>query len=135
MLFDDYTCLVGANGSGKSTILMALNVFFRNTSAPSDVINLQDEDFHMKDTSSPIEITCIFSDLSDDAKNDLKAYVRQNELAVTAKATWDAITSRAEVKQVGIRKVIRDFSPYFEAVEKKAKAGELKEIYSSIRAC
>ena len=133
VFFDDYSCLVGANGSGKSTILMALNVFFRNTSAPSDVINLQDEDFHMKDTSNPIEITCVFADLNDDAKDDLKAYVRQNELAVTAKATWDAATSRAEVKQVGIRRVMRDFAPYFEAVEKKAKAGELKAIYSSIR--
>jgi predicted ATP-dependent endonuclease of OLD family len=26
--FDDYTCLVGANGSGKSNVLHALNVFF-----------------------------------------------------------------------------------------------------------
>ncbi len=133
VLLDAYSCLVGANGSGKSTILMALNVFFRNTSAPSDVINLQDEDFHMKVTSEPIEITCVFVDLNEDAKNDLKAYVRQNELSVTAKATWDAATSRAEVKQVGIRKVIRAFAPYFEAVERKAKAGELKEVYSSIR--
>jgi putative ATP-dependent endonuclease of OLD family len=130
---DAYSCLVGANGSGKSTILMALNVFFRNTSAPSDVINLQDEDFHMKDTTNPIEITCVFVDLSEEAKNDLKAYVRQNELSVTAKATWDASTSRAEVKQVGIRKVMRDFAPYFEAVENNIKAGELKGIYSSIR--
>ncbi|MEW8626588.1 MAG: AAA family ATPase [Candidatus Thiodiazotropha sp.] len=133
VLFDDYSCMVGANGSGKSTILMALNVFFRNTSAPSDVISLQDEDFHMKDTSAPIEITCVFSDLNEEARKDLKAYVRQNELAVTARATWDAATSRAEVKQVGIRKVMRDFVPYFDAVEKKAKADELKAIYSSIR--
>ncbi len=27
----DYTCLVGANGAGKSTILCALNIFFRET--------------------------------------------------------------------------------------------------------
>jgi len=131
--FDAYSCLVGANGSGKSSILMALNVFFRNTNAPSDVINLQDEDFHLKDTSKPVEITCIFDDLSDEAKDDLKAYVRQNELAVTAKAIWDTSTSRAEVKQVGLRKVMRDFAPYFEAVENKAKAAELKEIFRSLR--
>lgn len=30
---DDYTCFVGPNGTGKSTVLQALNVFFRNTSA------------------------------------------------------------------------------------------------------
>ena len=130
---DAYSCLVGANGSGKSTVLMALNVFFRNTNAPSDVINLQDEDFHLRDTSKPVEITCIFSDLSDDAKVDLKAYVRQNELSVTAKAFWDPATARAEVKQVGVRKVMIDFTPYFEAVDNKAKAPELKSIYNSIR--
>ncbi len=130
---DAYSCLVGANGSGKSTILMALNVFFRNTNAPSDVINLQDEDFHLKDTSKPVEITCVFDDLSDKAKHDLRAYVRQNELAVTAKAIWDSATSRAEVKQVGIRRVMLDFAPYFEAVENKAKAAELKEIFNALR--
>ncbi|MDA3790547.1 MAG: AAA family ATPase [Desulfobacula sp.] len=27
--FDNYTCFIGANGSGKSTVLNALNVFFR----------------------------------------------------------------------------------------------------------
>ncbi|MHC1999240.1 AAA family ATPase [Methylobacterium sp. CM6241] len=36
----EYTCLVGANGAGKSTILCALNIFFRdreqcNKSEPS----------------------------------------------------------------------------------------------------
>jgi predicted ATP-dependent endonuclease of OLD family len=131
--FDAYSCLVGANGSGKSTILMALNVFFRNTNAPTDVINLQDEDFHLKDTTDPIEITCVFGDLSDEAKSDLKAYVRQSELSVTAKATWDASTSRAEVKQVGVRKVMLDFAPYFEAVDQKANAAELKEIFNTLR--
>lgn len=131
--FDAYSCLVGANGSGKSTILMALNVFFRNTSAPSDVINLQDEDFHLKDTSKPVEITCVFDDLSDEAKHDLKAYVRHDELAVTAKAVWDSATSKAEVKQVGIRKVMLDFVPYFEAVENKAKVAELKEMFKGLR--
>lgn len=131
--FDSYSCLVGANGSGKSTVLMALNVFFRNTSAPSDVINLQDEDFHLKDTSKPVEITCVFDNLSDEAKHDLKAYVRQNELAVTAKAVWDNSTSRALVKQVGIRNVMLDFSRYFEAVENKAKAAELKDIFTALR--
>ena len=73
IVFDDYSCLVGPNGSGKSTILMVLNVFFRNSQAPSDVLNLDEEDFHDRNTSEPIEITATFGDLSDDAKDDLKA--------------------------------------------------------------
>lgn len=59
--------------------------------------------------------------------------MRQNELAVTAKAIWDSATSRADVKQVGIRKVMLDFAPYFEAVDNKAKAAELKDIFNALR--
>jgi putative ATP-dependent endonuclease of OLD family len=132
ILFDRYSCFVGANGSGKSTVLMALNVFFRNTQAPSDVINLQEEDFHRRDTSRPIEITCVFGDLSDSAKHDFKAYVRQNELAITAKADWDTSSSRAVVRQVGVRKVMKDFARYFEADDSGAKAADLKEIYKQL---
>ena len=45
--FDDYTCLVGPNGCGKSTVLTALNIFFRNTAnAVTDLVNLTQEDFH-----------------------------------------------------------------------------------------
>lgn len=131
--FDDYCCLVGVNGSGKSTVLMALNVFFRNTGAPSDVINLQEEDFHLRNTDESVEITCTFNDLSDEAQEDLKAYVRQGELSVTAKAEWDQEASKAEVKQYGVRRVIKAFAPYFAAVENKAKAKELKEIYNNVR--
>ncbi len=131
---DDYSCLVGPNGSGKSTILMALNVFFRNSQAPSDVLNLEEEDFHDRNTSEPIEITATFSDLSDEAKEDLKAYVRQDELVITARAEWDETSRSAEVRQLGVRQVMKDFAPYFEAEEDGAKAAELKSIFSDLRA-
>jgi predicted ATP-dependent endonuclease of OLD family len=49
--FDDYTCLVGANGTGKSAVLTALNVFFRNNaSTATNVLTLSKEDFHHKST-------------------------------------------------------------------------------------
>lgn len=132
--FGNYSCFVGANGSGKSTVLMALNVFFRNTNAPFDVVNLQEEDFHLRNTTKPVEITCIFDDLSDEAKSDLKAYVRQSQLAVTARAEWNSSTARAEVRQVGIRKVMKDFVPYFKAEDSDARVAELKDIYKELSA-
>ncbi len=71
--FDDYTCLVGANGVGKSTVLAALNVFFGYQDGnATDVRNLVDEDFFQKDTSEPIEIKVTFGDLSDEAREDFK---------------------------------------------------------------
>ena len=83
--FNDYNCLVGPNGAGKSTVLNALNVFFRNSKTSStDVVELCEEDFHCKDTSSPIRITVTFKDLSDTARDALKDYVREDVLIVSA---------------------------------------------------
>lgn len=69
---NEYTCLVGSNGAGKSTVLQSLNVFFReygNLSATRD--HLGEEDFHCKNTEKEIEITVTFRDLNDDAENEL----------------------------------------------------------------
>lgn len=53
--FDNYTCLIGANGAGKSTVLCALNVFFRETeNSSTNLITLEKEDFHAGNTSDPI---------------------------------------------------------------------------------
>lgn len=131
--FDDYTCFVGPNGAGKSTILNALNVVFRDQSDPSDVNNLVEEDFHLKRTSKPIEITVTFTGLCNEAKEELSAYVRQDKLMIKAKAEWDPSAQLAEVMQYGVRDVIQDFAPYFKADDDGASAEKLKNIYKDIR--
>lgn len=131
--FDDCTCFVGPNGSGKSAILCALNVLFRNTEAPTDVFNLQEEDFHYKNTKDPIKITVNFEDLSTEAKQDLKGYVRQDKLVISAKAEWNPNTNIAEVIQVGSRLVMKKFSEFFRTYDKKGSASELKDIYSRLK--
>jgi len=71
--FDDYTCLVGANGSGKSTVFSALHVFFRHyKDSKTDLSNLTEKDFHHKNTNEPIIIRVIFTDLSAAAQEELK---------------------------------------------------------------
>lgn len=131
--FDKYTCIVGPNGSGKSSILGALNILFRNAEAPTDVSYLHEEDFHRKNILDPIRITATFEDLSDAAKTELKNYVRQDKLILSAIAKWDADSSRAEVRQVGSRLIMKAFAPFFNAFEEGAKAEQLKEIYFTIR--
>lgn len=126
----DYTCLVGPNGAGKSTVLGALNVVFRNTDSPFEVVYLTEEDFHHKDTSKPIRITVTFADLSAQAQEDLKAYVRQGQLVVGAVAGWNADAGRAEVRQVGSRLVMKEFVPFFEALDRSAKMTDLKDRYA-----
>jgi putative ATP-dependent endonuclease of OLD family len=132
--FDDYTCFVGANGSGKSNVLHALNVFFGEPDIPGlDTRMLGEEDFHSKNTREPVEITITFSELSPEAKRELKHYVRHDQLVVSVEARFDATTGRAEVKQYGRRMVIKDFAPFFEAEEEGKKVAELKEIYNKAR--
>jgi len=97
----DYNCFVGPNGSGKSTILTALNILFRNLGGSANIASLSEEDFHLKNTNAPVIITATFTDLSPDAKEELKAYVRQNQLTVKAKAVWNPETKTAEMKQYG----------------------------------
>ncbi len=131
---DDYTCMVGANGTGKSTVLQALNIFFRNTAGvTTGVWTLTQEDFHHRGTSSPVTVTLTFQDLSADAQKDLHAYYRQDKLIVSAKATWNPDTASAEVKQYGSRLVMRDFAPFFAADNEGAKLADLRPIYTGIR--
>lgn len=132
--FNEYTCFVGPNGSGKSTILSALNVFFRQyKDSKTDLSKLTAEDFHHKNVKNPIRITVTFSDLSQQAKQDLSDYVRQDKLIVSSVAKYDSVSERAEVKQYGNRLGFVDFRKYFEEDKNGAKAGELKEIFDGFQ--
>jgi putative ATP-dependent endonuclease of the OLD family len=128
----DYTCLVGPNNHGKSNVLMALNVFFRNTSATSaDLLSLCEEDFHNRETAKPVRITLTFSDLSETAQADVKDYYRGGHLIVSSVAKWDESTRTAEVQQYGSRLGMKKFARFFE--DPKAKVPDLRRIYDGLR--
>ncbi len=139
---ENYTCLVGPNGSGKSAVLMALNVFFReNEATVTPVLKLTREDFHHGNIEEPVKITLTFEGLPDnddesispEARDLLNLYARHGKLILFAKAEWDANTETAPVKQYGSRLVMEEFASFFEAEKKKARVGELKDIYADIK--
>lgn len=131
---DDYTCFVGANGAGKSTVLFALNIFFREgDGTATDVSFLAAEDFHQKDTSQPIEIIVTFSDLNAEAQEDFKDYFRQGLLVISAKAEFNKGSNRAEVKQSGQRLGMADFATYFRQKGDGAKVDALRALYSELQ--
>lgn len=130
----DYTCLVGANGSGKSNFMHALNIFFGESDIPGlNTRQLDEEDFHNKNVEEPIEITVTFADLSDEAKEELSHYVRHDQLTVSVEAKYDPDNSIAEVKQYGRRFVIKDFSVFFKAEKEGKRVADLREIYNEIK--
>jgi putative ATP-dependent endonuclease of OLD family len=131
---DDYTCLVGQNGAGKSTVLFALNIFFREPSVTGAATGvLTEEDFHGKATEDPIEITVTFGDIEPTAAEDLKHYVRGGKLVVSSTAHFNKDTREAKVEQHGQRNVMPDFRPFFRAFDDNAKADELNKLYSDLQ--
>jgi predicted ATPase len=131
---DGYTCFVGANGSGKSNVLHALNVFFGMSGISGlNTRSLGEEDFHNKNTAEPVAITITFSDLSPEAKEELARYVRHDQLVVSVEARYNAAAGKAEVKQYGRRMVNLDFAPFFEAEMAGRLVKDLKAIYTELR--
>lgn len=133
--FGNYSCLVGPNGSGKSTVLFALNVLFQestNSSSPVDV--LAKEDFFGCKTEEPIEIIATFTNLSDAAKQDFNAYVRQDKLVISALAEFNGSSGEATVKRFGQRLGMEAFRPFFAAYgDKDRTAAKLRTIYQQLK--
>ena len=131
--FGDYSCLVGPNGAGKSTILTALNVFFRESEgASTNLSQLDEEDFHHKNTSEPIRITVTFDDLSDQAEEDFSDYARQGKLTVSAVARFNDQNGKAEVRQYGQRLGMQAFANFFSLHESKATVPELRPVFAEL---
>ena len=106
---------------------------FFGKNLPTDLSQLDQEDFHCKHTDKQIQITVTFTDLDDEAQEDFSDYVRQGLLVVSAVATFDSATGKAQVKQNGQRLGMRVFAPFFEGADAGKKVSELKEIYSGLR--
>lgn len=77
-----------------------------------------------------MRITVTFTDLSPEAAEELKGYVRQGLLVVSAVAQWNDKTQSAPVLQYGERLGIEAFRKYFEMDKAGAKSGELQEFYA-----
>jgi putative ATP-dependent endonuclease of OLD family len=129
-----YTCFVGPNGAGKSTVLTALNVFFQErTGSINTVSKLTDEDYFNRDTTIPVRITLTFTDLSEKAREDLIAYVRNDVLVVTAEAVFDETSRGGVVRHYGQRLGMEEFRLFFDGIKANKKAAELNPIYDAIR--
>jgi energy-coupling factor transporter ATP-binding protein EcfA2 len=77
------TALVGRNGSGKSSFLQALDIFY-DIAAP-----LSEEDFFDHDVHSPIEIRVTFGNLRTEELEEFRSYIRDSRLIVTKRILYE----------------------------------------------
>ena len=133
--FGDLTCLVGANGTGKSSVLKALNVFFcGKPDGPNTLSGVSVGDFHQRNVADPIQIELTFADLSQSEKRDFAHYVRSDELRVATEIVFNPANGLCELSQHGFRLAKREFETYFKSEKDKVRVDELREIYQRLRA-
>lgn len=114
---DDLTVLIGANSTGKSSVLRALRWFFEGGDLePEDVCGLRPE--------ATVSVSVTFGDLTPEDRKALAPYGEGE--AATFLRTWSVedggkLTGRAMVY------------PPFEEVRKHEKAADLKKAYGQLR--
>lgn len=119
---DGVTALVGANGSGKSTILLALRVFFGEAAVAAG-------DYHNGDTGKDIAITATFGGLGPAARERFPGYVGgDGRLEVACTVHWDGSgavrTLHGLVPQ----------NPDFAAVRSEGREALAKPLYEALAA-
>ncbi len=73
---DNLTVLVGRNGTGKSSFMQALEMFYD----PKATITA--EDFYAEDTSKEIEVAVTFTDLGTEENSLFAPYINGSDLTV-----------------------------------------------------
>lgn len=119
---DSLTALVGRNGSGKSSFLSALELFY-NPSA-----KVMPEDFYSEDVTQAIEIAVTYSGLSEEAKDLFSAYIDNDSLTVVR------VFSDPEKGKSGTYHGMRLQNPDFCEVRNAGNATEKRQKYNEIRA-
>src|SRR2546425_2878381 len=115
------TALVGPNGSGKSSFLRAVDMFYTHNAL------YDSSDFYSGDTSSPINITVSFCDLTQEETSFFSKYVENNQLVIEKEMRWPA--HRTSQRYFGTS--LRDES--FEAFRSASSAKDRKVEYERLR--
>jgi predicted ATP-dependent endonuclease of OLD family len=114
------TAIIGANNTGKSAFLKAMDLFF--SSAPK----VDDDDFHNNNIDAPIDITLTFDDLTDDERALFDSNLIDDQLTVTRRLL------RGNTKDSGSFFVEAMVNPAFSACRnedgKRARADIYREL-------
>jgi len=115
------TALVGANGSGKSTFLNAIDLFY---STSQKVVS---EDFYDGDVGNSIQITVTFCKLDESEKKRFQKYIQGDELSVVR------VLSFQDGKLIDKHHGITLQNPDFVNIRKAGTATAMKPLYSQLQ--
>ncbi len=124
MVLDDYVAFIGANGSGKSSVLYALDWFFNGG-------QLTESDVHGHVDGQPlpddavVEVTVTLTDLSHRDRERLGQYGRGERAEF--RRTWHVRDNKTKV--VGNAKQ----GPGFAGIRAMTKVGEFRPAYETLR--
>lgn len=120
--FDDVTTFIGPNGTGKSTVLRALDWFFNGKTG-----TLTEKDCSFGDTASDIEVEVTFRSLTEKDRDELGRYVPVDVNTFTA---WKHRRPDGSEVMSANSKGLAEFTPIKTAPNATAK----KELYAALRA-
>jgi len=126
-----YTAIVGPNNSGKSTILKAIDLFFR-TSQKSHPFSLSD----FNDPKKELRVSLAFTEVPEKAQSPeiFGHYFRHGKLEFFIRAIADE-GGHIEASVHGTRSGIEEFAGFFaasSAADKKAYYAKLQETFSDL---
>lgn len=122
---EDLTVLVGRNGSGKSSFLRALDLFYNQTP------KIDSEDFYNRDTSRDIIISITYKSLSDEAKILFDKYIQNDTL--TVQRIFSLKDGKNSVAYHGSTLQNPEFKNLRSAFDLKDRAAQAKILYNGLR--
>lgn len=118
---NDYTALIGANGSGKSSVLYALHWFFRGN-------QLSAEDVYKPVSGAEpdtIDVTVTFKDLTSRDRDQLEKYGRGD--TAVFRRSWTVSDSKSKIIGNAMQ------GPGFAELRSLTKQGEYRPAYMKLR--
>ena len=118
---DSLTALVGRNGSGKSSLLRAIEIFF----VPNP--KFDDHDFYAEQISQRIEIEVTFTALRSEEETRFARYIQDGSLTVIR--ALSLVEGKPSATYHGLKLSNPDFAP----IRSTSKAADSKRLYDELR--
>jgi len=121
---DKLTLLLGRNGSGKSSVLHAINIFYTLNA------RIRLDDYFNRNTKEPIEIELTFADFTLEEQETFDSHIDKGEMVVLKKISFD--NEKTSEKYSSFMSQIPKFAEIRRIEGAKEKTAALKEVKNTM---